>query len=92
MPRIDMKVDVHDTVIQQVFLNSVPSHLPIMEDEVAGKILKAHVQKEDDVALLVAMWDSWFYRTWKSDRDMVRPLAKKWQHILVIFWRFRLWW
>ena len=50
-----------------------------------GKILKAHVQKEDDVALLVTLWDSWFYRTWKSDRDMVRPLEKKWQHILVIF-------
>ena len=50
MPRIDMKVEVRDTVIQQVLLISVPSPLLMMEDEVAGAILKANGQKEENTA------------------------------------------
>ena len=63
MPRIDIKVEVQDTVTQQVFSNLVPSPLPIMEDEVAGAILKADGQKEDDASPPVSLWDSWFYRS-----------------------------
>ena len=45
MPRIDMKVEVQDTVIQQVFSTSVPSTLPMIDEEVAGAILKADGKK-----------------------------------------------
>ena len=45
MPCIYLKVNVQDTVIQQVLSTSVPLPLPIMEDELAGAILKADVQK-----------------------------------------------
>ena len=90
---IDLKVDVQDTVIQQVMSASVPSHLPMMEEDVVGAILKAYGQKEDDAAPLVALWDSWFYRSWKVDRAMVHPLEENWQHLLGIFWKFSLrWW
>ena len=47
VPRIDLNVEVHDTVIQQVLSTSVPLPLPIMEDEVDGEILKSDSQKED---------------------------------------------
>ena len=53
---IYMKLKVQDTVIQQVLSTSVPLPLPMMEDEVVGAILKAGVQKEDDVAPPVALW------------------------------------
>ena len=33
-----------------------------------GEVLKADVQKEDDAAHPVALWDSWFYISWKADR------------------------
>ena len=78
MPRIDMKVEVQDTVIQQVLSTSVPLTLPMMEDEVAGAILKPDGQKEDDVAPPVALWVSWFYRSCKSYRDMMHLLAEHW--------------
>ena len=90
---IDLKVKLQDTVIQQVLSTSVPLPLPMMEGEVFVAILKANFQKEDDAAPLVAIWDSWFYISWKSDRDMIHPLAENWQHLLGIFWRFSLrWW
>ena len=93
MPRIDLKVEVQDTLIQQVLSTSVPSPLPMMEDEVAGSILKAYGKKEYDAAPPVALWDSWLYRSWKADRDMMSPLAENWQHLLGIFWKFSLrWW
>ena len=93
MPCIDMKVEVQDTLIQQVVSTSVPLTLPMMEDEVVGAILKADVQKEDGAAPPVALWDSWFYRSWKSDRSMMHLLAESWQHLLVIFRKFSLrWW
>ena len=41
MSHIYLKVEVQDVVIQQVFSTSVPLNLPMMEDEVAGEILKA---------------------------------------------------
>ena len=64
-----------------------------MEDEVVGEILKSDVKKEDDTAPPVALWDSWFYISWKSDTAMMHPLAENWQHILGIFWKFSLrWW
>ena len=85
MSRIDMKVEVQDTVIQQVFSTSVPLPILMMEDEVAGVVLKADGQKEDDTAPTVALWDSWFYRSWKAYRDMMHPLAENWQHLLGIF-------
>ena len=78
VPRIDLNVEVHDTVIQQVLSTSVPLPLPIMEDEVDGEILKDDGQKEDDAAPLVALWDSWFYRSCKADRAMMHPLAENW--------------
>ena len=45
MIHIYQKLEVWDTVIQQVLSTSVPSPLPMMEDEVTGAILKADVQK-----------------------------------------------
>ena len=56
-----------------------------MEDEVVGEILKADVQMEYGVVPPVAMWDSWFYRSWKSYRAMMHPLEENWQHLLKIF-------
>ena len=40
MPHIYQKVEIRDTVIQQVFSISVPKPLTIMEDDVVGAILK----------------------------------------------------
>ena len=45
MPCIYLKVEVQDTVIQQVFSTSVPSTLPMMDEDVAGAILKADGKK-----------------------------------------------
>ena len=93
MPCIYLKVKVQDTVIQQVFSTSVPLPLPMMEDEVVGEILNANVQKEDDAPPPVTLWDSWFYRSWKADKDMIHPLEENWQHFLGIFRKFSLqWW
>ena len=78
MSRIYMKVEVQDTVIQQVLSTSVSFPLPMMEDEVSGAILKSDGQKEDDMAPPVALWDSWFYISCKSDRSMMHFLAKNW--------------
>ena len=78
MPRIDLKLEVQDTVIQQVLSTSVPLTLPMMEDEVAGEILKANGKKEDDTPPPVALWDSWFYRNCKSDRAKLHLLAENW--------------
>ena len=78
MPRIDLKLEVQDTVIQQVLSNSVPLPLPMMEYEVAGSILKYGGQKEDGVAPTVALWDSWFYRSWKAYRNMMHLRAEHW--------------
>ena len=75
MPRIDKEVDIGDTVIQQVLLVSVTPTLTMMEDDVAGEILKAGGQTEENAAPPVAFWDSWLYRSWKADRAMVRHLA-----------------
>ena len=44
----------------------------------AGSILKADGKKEDDATPPVALWDSWFYRSWKADRAMVHMLAENW--------------
>ena len=77
-------------MIQQVLSTYVPLTLPMMEDEVVGEILKSDVKKEDDTAPPVALWDSWFYISWKSDTAMMHPLAENWQHILGIFWKFSL--
>ena len=64
-----------------------------MEDELIGAILKADVHKEDDASPPVALWDSWFYRSWIEDRAMIHPLVENWQHLLGIFWKFSLqWW
>ena len=63
MTRIDLKVEVKNTVIQQFLLTSLPLPFPMMEDEVDGAVLKADGQKEDDVAPPFALWDSWFYRS-----------------------------
>ena len=57
MPCIDKKVEVLDTVLKQLFSTSVPSPLPIMEDEAARAILKAVGQKEDDASPSFALWD-----------------------------------
>ena len=65
-------------MIQQVLSTSVPLPLPIMEDDVAGAILKADGQKEDDAAPLVALWYSWFYRSCKADMSIVHPLSDNW--------------
>ena len=78
MPRIGMKVEVQEAVIQQLLSTSVPLTLPMMEDEVDGSIIKADGQKEDDAAPPVALWDSWFYRSWKSDRAKLHLLAENW--------------
>ena len=43
-----------------------------------GAMLKDDGQKEDDAAPPVALWDSWFYRSWKADRAMMHPLAENW--------------
>ena len=65
----------------------------MMEDDTTGEILKADVQKENDAAPPVALWDSWFYRSWKAYRAIVHPLAENWRHLLGIFWKFSLrWW
>ena len=88
-----MKVKVQDTVIQQVLSTSVTLPLPIMEDVVFVAILKANIQKEDYTDPNVALWDSRFYRIWKTDRAMMHPLAGNWQHLLGIFRNFSLgWW
>ena len=79
IPRIDQKVDILDTVIQQVFSTSVPLPLPMMEDDVAGSILKSGGQKEYDEDPPLALWYSWFYSSWKSNRSMVHSLAVNWQ-------------
>ena len=78
MPRIDMKVEVQDTVIQQVLSTSVSLPLPMIEDDVDGAILKSDGQKEYDASPPVALWDSWFYRSCKSDRSMMHFLAENW--------------
>ena len=75
IPLIDQKVEVQDTVIKQVLLASVPSPLPMMEDDVAGAILKADGQKEYDAAPPFDLWYSWFYISWKADRAMANTLA-----------------
>ena len=65
----------------------------MMEYEVVGEILKAGVQKEDDADPPVALWDSWFYRSWKADRVMIYLIVENWQHLLRIFLKFSLrWW
>ena len=93
MPCIDIKLKVQGTVIQQVFSTSVPLPLPMMDDEAVGAILKVNVQKEYDAAPPVALWDSWFYIIWKSDRAMINPRAENWQHLLGIFRKFSFrWW
>ena len=74
MSRIYMTVEVQDTVIQQVLSISVPSPLPMMEDEAKGDILKSDGQKENDADPTVALWDSWFYRSFKAYRAMLYPL------------------
>ena len=71
MPCIDLKLKVQNTVIQKVLSTSMPSSLPMMENEVVGAILKADVQKEDDADPTVALWYSWIYISWKADRYMV---------------------
>ena len=87
---IDLKVDVQDTVIQQVMSASVPSHLPMMEEDVVGAILKAYGQKED---IADPLWDSGFYKSSKPYRDMMHPLKENWRQLLGIFWKFSLrWW
>ena len=50
----------------------------MMEDEVVEEILKANVQKEDDTAPPVDLWDSWFYRSCKSDMAKLHLLAENW--------------
>ena len=75
MIHIYQKLEVWDTVIQQLFSTSVPSPLPMMEYEVAGVILKPDGHKEGDADPPVALWGLWFYRSFKVDRVMVHPLA-----------------
>ena len=60
----------------------------MMEDEVVGEMLKPYVQKEDDAVPPVALWDSWFYKSWKVDRDMIHLLVENWQYLLGIFRKF----
>ena len=81
---IYLKVKVQYTVIQQLFSTSVPLPLPMIDYDVFEEILKFDVQKEDDAVPTVTLWDSWFYISWKSDRDMIHPIAEKWQHYLDI--------
>ena len=45
----------------------------------AGSILKYDGQKEYDAAPLVALWDSWFYKSWTGDRTMMHTLSENWQ-------------
>ena len=73
---IDLKVKVQGKFIQQVLSTSVPLLSPMMEDEVVGAILKANVHKEYYATTLVALWGSWFYRSWKVDRAMIHLLAE----------------
>ena len=40
MPRKDQELDIWDTVLQQVLSSSVTQPLHMMEDDVAGYILK----------------------------------------------------
>ena len=49
-----------------------------MEDEVVEEVLNSNGQNEDDTAPPVALWDSWFYRSCKSDRDKLHLLAENW--------------
>ena len=79
---------MQDTVIQQALSTSVPLPLQMMEDEVVGEMLKPYVQKEDDAVPPVALWDSWFYKSWKVDRDMIHLLVENWQYLLGIFRKF----
>ena len=44
MPLINQDMEVRDTVIQQVLSTSFPPPLHMMEDNVAGAILKAYGQ------------------------------------------------
>ena len=90
MTCIYLKVEVQDTVIEQVLTTSVTLPLPMMEDVVVGAILKSDVQKEDDAAPPIASWGSWLYRICKADRAMIQPLAENWQHLLGIFRKFSL--
>ena len=71
MPCIYLKLKVQNTVIQKFLSTSMPLSLPMMENEVVGAILKADVHKEDDADPTVALWYSWIYISWKSDRYMV---------------------
>ena len=41
-----------------------------------GASLKADAQKEYYADLPVALWDSWFYRSWKLDRALMHLLAE----------------
>ena len=51
----------------------------MMEDGVSGAILKYDGQKKDNAATMAAFWDSWLYRSWKSDRSTKQPLADNWK-------------
>ena len=75
MPCIYMKVNVQDTVIQQVFSTYVPLSLPMMEDEVVRENLRADVCKEDRVAPPVDLWDSGLYRSWKAFRAIMHLIV-----------------
>ena len=64
-----------------------------MKYDVVGAILKADVQKEDDEDPPVSLWESWLYRSWEADRDMIHLIAENWQQLLGIFRKFSLrWW
>ena len=90
MPRIDLKVEVQDTVIQQVLSTSISLPLPMIEDEVSGETLRPDVQEGDDASLQLAHWDSWLFRSWKSYWDIMYLLEENWQHLLGIFQKFSL--
>ena len=93
MPRIYLEVELQYTVIQQVSLNSVTLTLTMMQNEVAGTILKADVHKEDDADPPLSLWYSWFYISWKTYRYVVHLLEENWKHLLGISWKFGLrWW
>ena len=53
-----------------------------------GRQCIADGQKEDDAAHLVALWDSWFYRSWKSDMAMVHLLEDNYKYLLCNFRKF----
>ena len=58
-----------------------------------GIFLKADVQKEDDAAPPITLWDSWFYISRKPDRVMMHLLSENWQYLLEIYRKFSLrWW